>query len=143
MEALNEVQGAPRWFPAAAIAVLLWEIFGCTMYVLQVSADGAGLPAEQAAMWRATPAWSIGAYAVAVWVGLAGAILLLMRRKLAEVVLLVSLIAVLVQFSAHLLVPALRDITPPAAWIMPIGIIFVCLAIWLFARHSNRRGWLR
>ncbi len=66
-----------------------------------------------------------------------------MRRRLAEPLLLVSLIAVLVQFSAHLLVPELRDITPPGALIMPLFIIIVCLAIWLLARRAKRHGWLR
>ena len=137
------VEAPPRWFGVAAIAALLWEIFGCTTYVLNVSGNQANLPDHQAAMWAATPAWSIGAYAVAVWVGVVGALLLVMRRRLAEPLLLVSLIAVVVQFSAHLLVPELRDITPPGAWAMPAGIILVCAAIWLFARHSKRRGWLR
>ena len=134
---------APRWFTAAAIAALLWEIFGCTMYVLHVTGDPADLPAEQAAMWAATPAWSVGAYAVAVWVGLIGAVLLIMRRRLAEPLLLVSLVAVLVQFSSLLVVPELREVTPPGAWVMPAGIIIVCAAIWLFARRAKRQGWLR
>jgi hypothetical protein len=134
---------APRWFAAAAIAALLWELFGCATYVMHVTADQASLPAEQAAMWAATPTWSVGAYAVAVWVGLVGAVLLLMRRRLAEPLLLVSLIAVLVQFSSLLVVPELRDVTPPGAWVMPALVIIVCLAIWLFARRSKREGWLR
>ncbi|MDQ3471631.1 MAG: hypothetical protein M3428_04540 [Pseudomonadota bacterium] len=142
MDNINS-ETAPRWFGAAAIAALLWEIFGCATYVLNVTGNQSSLPAEQAAMWAATPAWSVGAYAVAVWVGLVGAALLVMRRRLAEPLLLVSLIAVLVQFSAHLLVPELRDITPPGALIMPLFIIIVCLAIWLLARRAKRHGWLR
>ena len=141
--ATNNFADSPRWFIAAAIAVLLWEIFGCTMYILQVTADQASLPPEQAAMWAATPEWSIAAYAIAVWVGLAGAVLLLMRRRLAEPLLLISLLAVLVQFSSLLLVPAVREATPGGAWVMPVGIIIVCTAIWLFARRARARGWLR
>ena len=143
MDDNTNVGAPPRWFQAAAIAALLWELFGCAMYVMQVTADQAALPAGQRAMWAATPAWSVGAYAVAVWVGLAGAVLLLMRRKLASPLLLVSLLAVLIQFSAHLIVPQLRDLTPSAAYAMPVGIMFVCLAIWLLASHANRQGWLR
>ncbi len=140
----NEAFGAPpRWFVAAAIAALLWEIFGCITYVLHVTGDLASLPAGQAAMWAATPAWSVAAYAIAVWVGLAGAVLLVMRRRLAEPLLLVSLIAVLVQFSSLLVVPEVREVTPPGAWIMPAFIILICAAIWLFARRAKREGWLR
>lgn len=139
----NTSIGAPRWFGAAAIAILLWEIFGCTTYVLHVTGDQATLPAEQAAMWAATPAWSVAAYALAVWVGLAGAVVLVMRRRLAEPLLLASLIAVLVQFSSLLLVAELREATPPGAWVMPAFIIIVCAAIWLFARRARQQGWLR
>ena len=51
------------------------------------------------------------AYAVAVWVGLVGAILLARRHRLAEPLLLISLVAVIVQFSALLIVPELRNLT--------------------------------
>ena len=67
---------------------LLFEAFGCCMYLAQVSADRAALPLDQRAMWDATPTWMVAAYAIAVWVGLAGAALLLLRRKLAVPVLL-------------------------------------------------------
>lgn len=143
MDSADQTQESPRWFPAAAIAVLLWEMFGCFTYVIHVSSDVATIPAEQRAMWEATPVWSVGAYAVAVWVGLAGAIFMLMRRRIAEPLLLVSFLAVLVQFSSLVLVPALRDVTPASAWLLPIFIVVVCFAIWQFARHSRQRGWLR
>lgn len=134
---------APRWFMAAAIGAFLWEVFGCAMYVLHVTADPGTLAAEQQAMWDATPGWSVAAYAIAVWVGLAGALLLILRRRLAEPLLLVSLIAVIVQFASLVLVPEVREVTPAGAWTMPAVVIIVCALIWAFARHSKRRGWLR
>lgn len=134
---------APRWFGAAAAAALLWEVLGCVMYLVQVRTDPAGLPLDQRAMWEATPAWMIAAYGIAVWVGLVGAMLLLLRRRLAEPLLLVSFVAVLVQFSGLLLVPALRDRTPADAWLLPIIIIAVGYSIWQLARRARVRGWLR
>ncbi len=140
----NEAFGAPpRWFVAAAIAALLWEIFGCITYVLHVTGDLASLPAGQAAMWAATPAWSVAAYAIAVWVGLAGAVLLVMRRRLAEPLLLVSLLAVLVQFSAYFLDPDLSAATSADGLVIPLAIVLVTWTIFWFARHSKQRGWLR
>ena len=133
----------PGWFWAAAGLALLWEVLGCFMYVTQVTTDPATLPLDQRAMWEAAPAWMIGAYAIAVWVGLIGAVLLLMRRRLAIPLLLVSLIAVLVQFSALLLVPQLRQTTPADALALPIAIIVACYAIWQLAKLAQRRGWLR
>ena len=134
---------APRWFTLAALAALAWEILGCAMYVMQVSVDPAALPADQRQLWDATPAWMIGAYAVVVWVGLVGAILLLMRRKLAEPLLLVSLIAVIVQFSGLLLLPEIRNLVSSDMLFLPFLIIVVCGVIWHLARRARRSGWLR
>jgi len=120
-----------------------WEIIGCAMYLMQVRVDPASLPVDQRALWNAAPSWMVAAYAVAVWAGLVGAILLVMRRRLAEKVLLVSLIAVLVQFSALLLVPELRNLTTSDALFLPFMIIVVCYVIWHFAFTSRRAGWLR
>lgn len=133
----------PGWFKPAALAVLAWEILGCVMYLMQVRVDPAALPADQRAVWDATPAWMVGAYAVAVWIGLAGAVLLLIRRKLAEPLLLVSLIAVAVQFSGLLLVPELRDLVSSDMLLLPFVIVVACFVIWSFARRSRRSGWLR
>ena len=143
MDEADTAKSAPRWFGIAAISVLLWELLGCAMYLMQVSIDPATLPLDQRAMWDATPAWMIAAYAVAVWVGLAGAILLLMRRRLSEWLLLASFAAVLIQFSGLLLVPGLRDRTPADAWLLPIIIIAVSYSVWRFARRARQRGWLR
>jgi hypothetical protein len=133
----------PGWFYAVAALALLFEAFGCVMYLSQVTADRAALPLDQRAMWDATPTWMVAAYAIAVWAGLAGALLLLMRRKLAVPVLLVSLIAVVVQFSGLFLVPQLRQTVPDTALVAPIALIVCCYLIFLFARLAHKRGWLR
>jgi hypothetical protein len=133
----------PAWYWVAAVAALLWEAIGCYMYVAQVTTDPATLPLDQRALWDAAPAWMIGAYAIAVWSGLIGALLLLARRALAVRVLLISLIAVLVQFSALLIVPQLRQTISSDALAFPIVIIIACYVIWQFSKLASKRGWLR
>ena len=138
----GEVHNVPGWFWAGAVMALLWEAFGCFMYVSQVTTDPATLPIDQRTMWEASPSWMIAAYAIAVWVGLIGAVLL-MRRKLSVPVLLVSLLAVVVQFSALVLVPQLRETTPSDALLVPVIIVIACYVIWQFSKLADRRGWLR
>ena len=133
----------PAWFWVAAGLALLFEAFGCFMYLAQVTADPASLPLDQRAMWDATPMWMVAANAIAVWVGLVGAGLLLLRRKLAVPVLLVSLLAVFVQFSGLFLVPQLRQTVPDTALAAPIAILVICYAIFQLARLAHKRGWLR
>ena len=63
--------------------------------------------------------------------------------KLAVPVLLVSLIAVVVQFSGLFLVPQLRQTVPDTALAGPIAILVGCYLIFHLARLAGRRGWLR
>ena len=83
---------APRpiagWFLPAAIASLLFIGLGCVSYLMHVLADPSTLPLDQRAAYEAEPMWVTAAYAVAVWVGLAGTILLVMRKRLAEAALM-------------------------------------------------------
>ena len=136
-------QPLARWFMPAAIASLLFMLLGCASYLMQVTIDPATLAADQRAIMEAAPTWMYAAFAVAVWVGLAGAVLLVMRRKLAEPLLLVSLLAVLVQFSAYFIDPELREAMPSDGLLIPIVIVALTWTIYWFARHSRMRGWLK
>ncbi len=133
----------PGWFKVAAIAALLWEIFGCVMFVSQVTADPMSLPLDQRAMWGATPKWSIAAYGVAVGLGLIGAIFLVMRKRQAASLLLISLLAVVVQFSPLLLKRELREMVSSDALLFPFVILMVCYGIYQLAHTANKRRWTR
>jgi hypothetical protein len=89
---------APYWFTAAALGGIAWDIFGAIQFVGAVAATEAsliasGLTADQAAVMTGYPAWMTAAFAVGVFGGLAGSILLLLHRSAAAMVLLVSLLA--------------------------------------------------
>src|ERR1044071_6468976 len=92
----HEPRPIAGWFTPAAVLSVLFMGLGCIMYLMHVLADPNTLPLDQRAALEAEPAWVTGANAIAVWVGLIGAILLVLRRKQAEWALLVSLIAVLI-----------------------------------------------
>lgn len=136
----------PAWFWVVAGLALLFEAFGCFAYLTDVTrtaSENAGAPIDQQSLREAMPLWMTLAYAVAVWVGLLGALLLLARRRHAEPALLVSFLAVIVQFGGVLLVPELRQSTTPDAFTLPIGIALVAYGLWHFARVARKRGWLR
>jgi len=135
----------PAWYWVAAIAALLFECLGCFFYLAEVRLtpeEIALLPLDQAAMLSARPAWYYAAFGVAVWVGLAGAIGLLLRKTWAVPALLISLIAVIVQFSAIIFVPAMRNVSSDEL-LGPIIVALVCYGIFMLARLAKRRGWLR
>ena len=138
---------APRpvagWFMSAAIASLLFMSLGCASYLMHVLTDPASVPIDRRAAMAAQPAWVTGAYAVAVWAGLAGAILLVLKRKLAEPALLVSVAAVLVWLAGLLLVTPLREALSANDLVVAIVVAALTWTIFWFARHSRQRAWLR
>ena len=139
----NERQPIARWYLIGAIASLLFMALGCAIYVMHVTADPAALPLDQRAAYAAEPAWVTALNAVAVWVGLIGAVLLVLKRRLAEALLLVSFIATLLWLAGLLLVPALRDALATNDVAVAVIVTLITGTIWSFARHSRQRGWLR
>lgn len=135
----------PAWYWVAAVSALLFECLGCFFYLAEVRLTPeqiAMLPLDQAAMLSARPAWYYAAFGVAVWVGLAGTVGLLLRKTWAVPALLISLVAVFVQFSSIAIVPEMRTVTSDAL-LGPILVALVCYGIFMLARLAKRRGWLR
>jgi hypothetical protein len=136
-------QPIERWYWVAAVASLLFMLVGFAGYLLDVTTDPNSLPIDQQALIKARPLWMVAAYSIATWTGLAGAVLLLLRRKIAEPVLLVSLVAVMFTFLPYAVVPAMRDIITTNDIAAALVVLAVVWTIYWFARHSRMRGWLR
>jgi hypothetical protein len=131
------------WFIVAAVASLLFMGLGCVSYLMHVLADPNTMPLDQRVAYEAEPMWVTGAYAVAVWVGLAGTVLLLMKRKLAEGALLISLVAVLIWLAGLVIVAPLREAMSANDLLVAIVVTALTWTVYWFARHSRKRGWLR
>ncbi len=130
------------WFIWAAIASLLFMALGCATYVMHVLADPAAMPLDQRAALQAEPAWVTGAYAVAVWAGLLGTLMLVLKKRAAEPLLLVSVVAVLAWLGGLLLVGPLREAMSENDLVVAIVVTALTATIYGFARHSRQRGWL-
>jgi putative Mn2+ efflux pump MntP len=132
----------PAWYWIAAVAALLFECAGAYLFVVSLSLDPASLPLDQRPIYDATPQWMTIAWAVAISAGLLGALGLVVRRRLAETLLLISLIALVVQFSGLFLVRRLRELTPEDHLVVPVAILLAAYGIWQLAKLARRRGWL-
>jgi hypothetical protein len=137
----------PVWYWIVAVLALLWAAAGCFAYVSQVTIspeDFAQLPEAQQQIWAMMPGWVTGAYAVAVWVSLAGGLALLLRRRLARTAYLVSLAAVLIQFGWVFLASPILNLYPLAeAVTFPLIIIVLGIFLLWFSHMAAKRGWLR
>lgn len=136
----------PRWFYLVAALALAWNLIGCLAFVadLRLTPDDlAAMPAAQQALYRARPAWSVAATAVAVIGGALGCLALLLRRRIAFVLLVASLLALVVQDASLF---ALLDGARAAgggAVAMQALVLAVAIALVQLARRSRARGWLR
>ena len=138
---------APRpiaaWFMLAAVASLLFMAMICVLYLMHVTADPAALPLDQRAAYEAAPAWVIGAFGVGAWAGVAGAILLILKRRQAQLALLVSLAGMLLWLAGSLAVGPLREAMSANDLLLIIVVVAISWTVFWFARHSRQRGWLR
>ena len=78
---------------------LLWNGLGCIDYLMTETANRtylARMPADQIAYMHALPAWLTGMWAIGVWGGLAGSILLLMRSRHSVVLFALSFIGAVI-----------------------------------------------
>ncbi len=132
----------PAWFWAVAIGALLFEGAGAYLFANSLALDPATLPLDQRAIYDATPQWMTIAWAIAIGTGLIGAVGLVLRRRFAEPALLVSVVAVAVQFSGIFLVKQHRELTPVDHLMVPVVIMVMDYAIWQTAKLAHRKGWL-
>lgn len=145
-ESVPQSGDIPAWYWVAVVCAILFEALGCYIFFLEVrmtAADIAALPIDQQPLLAARPDWYYIAFGVAVWAGLIGTLGLLLRKKQAVPTLLVSLVAVVVQFSSIFIVPAMRAVTPSDALFLPVVILIICYGIFMLGRLAQRRGWLR
>ena len=136
-------QPIARWYMIGAIAALLFMIAACVMYGLHVATNPQSLPVDQRTVFEAEPLWVTSAFGFGAIAGLVASAMLLLRRKIAQPLMLISLVAMLAWLAGLLLVPGLRDVV--TANDIAVGVIVAAITwtIFWFARHSNQRGWLR
>lgn len=130
------------WYMAGAVASLLLMGLFCVLFVMHLTADPAAMPLDQRAAYEATPAWVMGAFGLGALAGLAGGILLILKRRQAEWLMLAALIGVLAWLAGSLVVGPLREAMSANDLLVIIGMAAITWTIFWFARHSRMRGWL-
>ena len=99
---------------------------------------------DQLAYMASVPAWTTGCWALGVWGGVAGAILLLMRSRYSVWAFAASLLGAVVGLGYQMFVltmPASMKAGPMA--IIPWFIIVFCAFLTWYAWNANKKGLLR
>ena len=143
--AADHLGKVPAWFRIAAIAGLLWELFGVAMYLLHVGIlpnDTSQMSEAERSLMASSPTFVTALFAIGVFAGAIGALGLVMRRRWARPVLIVSLVAVVLQFGSWLLLTDAIAIIGPTVFVMPLIIVLVGFALVWLAGRAGQRGWL-
>lgn len=144
---MSDVIGArvPGWFRLLAVLGLAWNAFGVYMYLSKVGMFGdplAGLDQAHRDLAATVPSWVTAAFAVAVFAGFIGTLLLVMLKRLAKPMLVLSLLAVLVQCGWIVGMSRAREVEGNMALMMPGLIVVVALLLVWLAMVGDRKGWL-
>lgn len=135
----------PVWFWVVSILALLWNLMGAGAYLADAYMSIESLEAmtqAQRELFESTPPWVTAAYGIAVWGGVLGCIALLLRKKWARPVLLISLLGVLAQQVYNFFLSNAFEVYGSGAMILPIMVIVISVALVYFARMSHSKGWL-
>lgn len=146
MTTQNSIIKPPVWFWIVSVIALIWNLMGAMAYLGQAYMTDemkSAMTTEQQELMNTTPAWVTAAFAIAVWGGLLGCIALLLRKKWAKTVFVISLIAIVVQMSYSFFMTNAAEVYGTfQGMIMPLMIILVAIALLLFSKSSIAKGWI-
>lgn len=136
-----------KLFWVVAVVFLLWSIMGCAGYLAEhMMSDDAYREAygeAYVALRGQTPMWATAGYAIGVWGGLTGAILLLLRKKLCLPFFVASLAGAIVGFIPSMAFENFRAVMGPSDWGMMCTVWAICIFIIAFAHRQKANTVLR
>ena len=135
----------PVWFWIMSVIALLWNLMGVFNYLNQAFNQIAileSLDQAQREAFEGIPAWATAAFAIAVFAGLAGSIGLLLRKKWARPLFVISLIAAVAQFIHWLFISNAVEAFGPSIYTMPIIVVIIGLYLIFFSKQGIQKGWL-
>lgn len=125
---------------------LLWNMMGAGAYINQVLMTPekiATLSEGQQALFNSTPSWVTACFAIAVWMGVLGCILLLFRKKAAHPVFILSLIGALGQnIYFFFMTNAMEVYGVLEAIVLPAMVVIIAVFLIWFSKSSAASGYL-
>ena len=134
---------APVHLWIVGILALLWNLMGCFDYLatqLELESYMSSFSEEQLEYFYGFPAWTVSAWAIAVWIGLVGTIGLLMRRKWSFVAYVVSLAGLAVSSIYTLFLTNGLEIMGSTATLMTVVIWVISIFLVWYSKQQAKAG---
>ncbi len=136
----------PVWFWVVSIVALLWYLMDMSAFFMRVfMTDDAikAMPENRQHFFQNIPLWVNIVFACEVFGGTLGCAALLLRKKWALLVFVVSILGVLSQTShIFFLTDAVTTLGAPAV-VMPLLAILIGIGTIILAKSSISKDWLR
>ena len=140
----NQTRPAISFWIISAIA-LLWNLTGIMSFAMNITMSSealSALPDAQRELYENTPVWLKFVFGVAIFSGVLGCILLLMRKSSAIRIFIVSLIAILIQMLYSLFLTKSVEVYGATSIIMPVVVIGIGIFLVWYSRSAQSRGWI-
>lgn len=145
-----EGRSTPIHLWIVGILSLLWSCFGCVDYVMTRTRNIGYLKASMPSVDPNTtlayvdgfPLWASIGWGLGVWFGLIGSVLLIMRSRHAVLAMGISFVGAILGLGYQIAKP-MPGMTGFMVTGMPVVIILIALALFLYARAMDKRGVLR
>jgi hypothetical protein len=140
----DESKAAVHWsFWLIAAFCLVWYLMGVWAYIDQTSGNFvASLPDAERLIIEQRPAWATGAFAIAVWVGAFGCVLLLLRKAFVFYIFIASLLGVIVQMYYNYAIANSIEVYGPGGHIMSVMILGIAIFLIWYAKYTASKGWV-
>jgi hypothetical protein len=140
----NTVSGIHWSFWAIGAVALIWNAMGVMNYVMQMDTNAlASYPESHRSIIEGRPAWATGAFAIAVFGGVLGCLLLLLRKSAALYLFVASLLGVIVTMVHTLRVANLTaDFSPfEISMMIVMPMVVAAFLIW-YSIFTEKKGWI-
>ncbi|MEN8007575.1 MAG: hypothetical protein ABFS42_11200 [Candidatus Krumholzibacteriota bacterium] len=133
----------PKHLWIIGIVSLLWNMMGAYDYLMTQTKNAAYMakfePAQLDYFYN-FPAWVVVFWALAVWGAVLGSVLLLMRKRLAAPVFLVSFASMVITAIYNFGLSNGMEVMGSTGFVFTVVIFFTALGLWLYARAMQVRG---
>jgi len=141
----NYLRKPSNLFWVISVMALVWNLLGVFNYLTQAFMTNeilASLPKDQKLLYEKVPAWVTAAFAVAVFSGTLGALLLLLKKKVSSTFFILSFVGIIVQMTYGLLISENTNIYGPLGLVMPLMIIAIGGYLIWYSKKAAENRWI-
>jgi len=138
----DKTVGGVHWsFWAIGVVTLIWNVMGGINFFMQMNPDAiASFPESHRAIIEVRPAWATGGFAVAVFGGALGCLLLLLRNPAATYLFIASLLGVIVTMT-HALSLKIDFSAFDIFLTILMPLVVAAFLVW-YSKWAGRKGWV-